>query len=81
MNLDESNIALVFRDTTDLATQLSGTLTVIYEREFFNRSDNYVIVRCFVMTAESSFENFELYCSDSINTTCESDDLTARIYF
>jgi hypothetical protein len=81
MNLDVSDVALVFRDTTDIDTPLTGDLSIAYEREFFKRDDNYIIVKCFINTVESSFEYFELYCRDSINNTCESNDLTARIYF
>ena len=80
MNLDQSIVSLVFRDTTDIENRLSGILDISYERVFEKRDDNYVVVRCFINAAQSSFENFELYCRDSVDITCESNDLTARIY-
>lgn len=80
MNLDQSLVELSFRDTTDINTPITGVLDIIYEREFERRTDNYIIVDCFIIEVESSFPIFRLYCSDSTNENCNSIDVTAKIY-
>lgn len=81
MNADMSVVNLVLRDTTDLLTSISGIIEVSYNREFERRSDNFIIVNCFVNDVNVSFQGLELYCNDSINQTCKSDGLTAKISF
>lgn len=81
MNADMSVVSLVLRDVTDPSTSINGIIEVSYEREFERRSDNFIIVNCFVNNVEVNFPGLELYCNDSINQTCKSDGLTAKISF
>ena len=81
MNSDTSVVNLVLRDITDLSTSISGMIEIAYSREYERRSDNFVIVNCYVNDVQVSFTGLELYCNDSINQTCKSDGLTAKISF
>ncbi len=80
MNLDQSQVLLSFRDTTDMNTSLSGVIDIIYDRQFEKRQDNYLVVDCFVTSIESNFPIFGFSCSDSTYENCKSNYVTAQIY-
>ena len=80
MNFDESLVALAFRDTSNINIPLTGTLNILYERQFERRDDNYIIVDCFILNIEDNFPIFGLYCNDSTYINCRSNDVTAQIY-
>ncbi len=78
MHHDTSVFAMVYRDTDALDNYLTNTITLIYDREFFRRDDNYVVVRCYLKTLTTDFAADRLTCKDSL--TCISNEATARIY-
>jgi hypothetical protein len=77
---DTSLYQMVYRDTTNLSTYLTNSITLIYDRQFIRRDDNYIIVEVNLESFTTNFAQFELICNDSTNVECISNEAVANIY-
>ena len=80
MHHDTSIYQMIYRDTSNLTTYLTNTITLIYSRQFLRRDDNYIIVECNLDSFTSDFAKFELTCKDNSNIECISNEAVAKIY-
>jgi hypothetical protein len=80
MHHDTSVFQMIYRDTTNLATPLKNEITVIYNRSFLRREDNYLIVEANINLLTTDFIKFELNCEIESNTECLSNEAVANIY-
>ena len=71
---------MVYRDTSNLSTYLTNNITLIYDRQFLPRDDNYIIVEINLESFTADFAKFELICKDSTNVECISNEAVANIY-
>ncbi len=78
MHRDTATFKMIYRDNNAQDTYLTNTITLVYNREFFRRDDNYLVVRCRLQELISDFTAYGLFCQDSLN--CISNEATARIY-
>jgi|GEM_PF-3051667 len=81
MNEDSSSIDLIFRDLNDLTTYHSNNIEVVYSRDLVKNDDNYVVMHSFVKQIMTNFDKFETVCSDTLTTSCLSNETTIKVFF
>ena len=81
MTEDQSSFDLVYRNSTAYETSLKNNITVNYSREYFRRSDNYLVVQCGLTNFLTNFPGATLICKEEENNNCISNDAKANIYF
>jgi hypothetical protein len=80
MNNDVSEFNLIFRDTANLESYLTNTITVTYSRQFIRRDDNYIVVECDISEFSSDYTGNNLECKETETNQCISNDAKASIY-
>ncbi len=80
MQKDASSFVISYRDTSDLNTYFTNTLSVNYERGFLKRTDNNILVQCNITETTSNFDIQNLTCTASENLTCNSNEALFQIY-
>ena len=80
MHHDTAVYQIVYRDTSDLAPYVRNNITLIYDRQFLRRDDNYIVVECNINGFTTDFGEYELICKDTSNIECISNVAIAKIY-
>ncbi len=82
MNEDVSNFVISYRDTSDINTFFTNTLTIFYEREYIKQTDNNIIIQTTIKEILSDFSLKNSLCkNDPTNTTnCLSNDVIYQVY-
>jgi len=79
MNKDVSKFIISYRDATDYTTYNTNSMEVSYQRIFFKRTDNTIIVKSEITSVSSDFNNSpNLLCANSLS--CNSNEAIYQIY-
>jgi hypothetical protein len=80
MHHDSSVFNITYRDKGNLSKYLNNTITVIYQRKFVGRDDNYLIVESDIVDLLTDFSAAEVSCKENTNLNCISNEAIAEIY-